>query len=79
MMKPRYDYYLVENTYVARYDREICEAEQLMSDGTWVNCMGTLEICNGRPLEEEKHALKTASLLIARDKEREAAKRGGSR
>ena len=32
-----------------------------------------------RPLEDEKHALKTASFLIARDKTREAAKRGGSR
>ena len=79
MMKPRYDYYLVENTYVARYDRETCEAEQLMSDRTWVTSTRTLEICNGRPLEEEKHALKTAYFLIARDKEREAAKRGGSR
>lgn len=77
MMKPRYDYYLVENTYVARFDRETLEAEQLMPDGTWVSSIRTREICNGWPLQDEKHALKTASFLTDRDKEREAAKRDG--
>jgi len=78
MTTPRYDYYLVENTYVARYDRETREAEQLMPDGTWVRSMRTREIFDGRPLEDEKDALDTASFLVARNKEREAAKRGGS-
>jgi hypothetical protein len=78
MTTPRYDYYLVENTYVARYDRETREAEQLMPDGTWLWSMRTGEICNGRPLEDEKDALDTASFLVARNKKREAAKRGGS-
>jgi len=78
MTTPRYDYYLVENTYVARYDRETREAEHLMPDGTWVCSIRTLEICNGRPLEDEKDALDTAAFLIARNKKREAEKRDGS-
>ena len=75
---PRYDYYLVENTYVARYDREARRTEQLMPDGTWIRSMRTREIFDGRPLEDEKDALETSSFLIARNKEREAARRGGS-
>lgn len=78
MKTPRYDYYLVENTYVARYDRETLEAEQLMGDGRWVRSIRTEEISNGRPLEDEKDALDTATFLIARNKKREAEKRGGS-
>ena len=74
MTNPKYDYYLVENTYVARYDRETQEAEQLMPDGTWVSSIRTGEIFNGRPLEDEKGALETASFLIARNKKRTAAK-----
>ncbi len=77
MTTPRYDYYLIENTYVARYDREAGRAERLMEDGTWERSMRTREILNGRPLEGEKEALDTASFLIARNKERRAAKRGG--
>ena len=68
---PRYDYYLVENTYVARFDPQTCEAEQLMPDGTWVHSTRTHEICNGRPLEDERDALDTAAFLVARNKERE--------
>jgi hypothetical protein len=75
---PRYDYYLVENTYVARYDPETLQAEQLMPDGTWVRSMRTREIFDGCPLEDEKDALDTASFLIARNKERKAKKRGSS-
>jgi len=74
---PRYDYYLVENTYVARYDRETGRTEQLMTDGTWVLSMRTREVFNGRPLEDEKDALDTAAFLIARNKEREAKRSGG--
>jgi len=59
-------------------DRETREAEQLMPDGTWVHSMRTREIFDGRPLEDEKDALDTASFLVARNKEREAAKRGRS-
>jgi len=59
-------------------DREIREAERLMPDGTWVCSMRTREIFDGRPLEDEKDALDTASFLVARNKEREAAKRGRS-
>jgi hypothetical protein len=51
---PRYDYYLVENTYVARYDRETLRTEKLMQDGTWVQSMRTREIFDGRPLKDEK-------------------------
>jgi len=76
MTTPRYDYYLIENTYVARYDREASRVERLMPDGRWVGSMRTREILNGRPLEGEKEALDTASFLIARNKEREAAKGG---
>ncbi len=75
MTMPRYDYYLVENTYVARYDRETGRAEQLLPDGTWEHSPRTREIFNGRPLEGEQDALDTAAFLIARNKEREAAKR----
>ena len=78
MTTPRYDNYLIESTYVARYDRETGRAERLMPDGTWVRSMRTREILDGRPLEDEKDALDTASFLIARDKEREAKKRGSS-
>jgi len=78
MTTPRYDYYLVENTYVARYHPETRRAEQLMPDGTWVCSMRTREILDGRPLENENDALDTASFLIARNKEREASKRAGS-
>jgi hypothetical protein len=77
MTASRYDYYLVENTYVARYDRETRRTERLMPDGTWVHSMRTSEIFNGRPLEDEKDARDTAAFLIARNKKREAAKRGG--
>ncbi len=78
MTTSRYDYYLIENTYVARYDRESGRTERLMPDGTWVRSMKTREILNGRPLEGEKDALDTASFLVARNKEREAAKCAGS-
>jgi hypothetical protein len=78
MTEPRYDYYLIENTYVGRYDRKTGETEWLTPDGTWIYSMRTQEIFNGQPLEDEKDALATASFLIARDKKREAAKRGGS-
>lgn len=73
-MTPRYDYYLIENTYVARYDRETGQAERLMPDGTWVGSMRTREIFNGRPLEDEQDALDTAAFLIARNKKRELAR-----
>jgi hypothetical protein len=76
---PKYDYYLIENTYVARFDSEALEAEQLMPDGTWILSIRTTEICNGRPLKDEKHALDMAAFLIERDKKREAAKRGERR
>jgi cytochrome c len=39
--------------------------------------MRSTEICNGRPLEDEKDALDTAAFLTARNKEREARKRTG--
>jgi len=78
MKTPKYDYYLIENTCVARYDRETGQAERLMSDGTWVRSMRTREILDGRPREGEKDALNTASFLIARNKNRENAKYGGS-
>ncbi len=78
MTNQRYDYYLVENTYVARYDREARQTERLMPDGTWVRSMYTREIFDGRPLEDEKDALDTASFLEARNRKREQAKRGGS-
>jgi len=78
MTTPTFDYYLVENTYVARYNRETRVAEQLMPDGTWVRSMRTREIFDGRPLEDEKDALDTASFLIARNQQREAAKGGGA-
>ena len=68
---PRYDYYLVENTYVARYDPETRLAEQLMPDGTWSRSMRTREIFDGRPLEDEQDALDTASFLVGRNKVRE--------
>ncbi len=77
MTTQRYDYYLIENTYVARYDRETGRAERLMPSGIWERSMRTREILNGRPLEDEKEALDTVSFLIARNKEREAAKCGG--
>ena len=75
MTTPRYDYYLIENTYVARFDPETGRAERLMPDGTWVRSMRTQEILNGRPLEDEKDALDTASFLIERNKEREAGRK----
>ena len=77
-LTPRYDYYLVENTYVGRFDRETLDTEQLMPDGTWVESIRSGEICNGRPLRDEQDALETAAFLIERDKKREAAKRGAS-
>ena len=75
MTTPRYDYYLIENTYVARFDPETGRAERLMPDGMWVHSMRTREILDGRPLEGEKDALDTASFLIARNKEREAGRK----
>jgi hypothetical protein len=47
-----------------------------MPDGTWVRSKRTREIFNGQPLEDEQDALATASLLIARNKKQEDAKRG---
>lgn len=38
---PRYDYCLVENTYVARYDPETGLAEQLMPGGPWAASFGS--------------------------------------
>jgi hypothetical protein len=78
MTMPSYDYYLVENTYVARFDPQTGQAERLLSDGTWAPSMRTREIFDGRPLQDERDALETASFLIARNKKREDAKRGGS-
>jgi hypothetical protein len=78
MATPRFDYYLVENTYVGRFDRETLDVAQLMPDGVWVESIRSMEICNGRPLRDEQDALETAAFLIERDKQREAAKRGGS-
>ncbi len=75
---PRYDYYLVENTYVARYDRNTGHTEQLQPDGTWIRSMRTREIFNGRPLEGEQDALDTAAFLKSRTEAREAAKRRNS-
>jgi hypothetical protein len=71
-MTGRYDYYLVENTYVARYDRDAGRAERLLPDGTWARSMATREIFDGRPLEDERDALDTAAFLVARDRERAA-------
>ena len=74
---PRHDYYLIENTYVGRFDRQTFRTEQLMPDGAWVESVRTREIFDGRPLEDEKDALDTAAFLTARNKEREARKRTG--
>ena len=78
MTTPDYDYYLVENTYVARYDPQTLRAERLMPDGTWVESIWTREIFDGRPLRDERDALDTAAFLIERNRKREAARRGGS-
>ena len=78
MKMPKYDYYLIENTYVARYDRETGQAEHLMPNGTWIRSLKRCEILNGRPLEDEKDALETAPFLIARNRRREATKFRGS-
>ncbi len=78
MATPNHDYYLVENTYVARFDPQTQTAERLMPDGTWVETMWTREVFDGHPLEGEKDALDTAAFILARNKEREAARRGGS-
>ena len=78
MTTSRYDYYLVENTYVGRFNRETLDTEMLMPDGTWVESIRSMEICNGRPLRDEQDALDTAAFLIERNRQREAAKRGGS-
>jgi hypothetical protein len=76
MTTPTYDYYLVENTYVARYDPQTHRAERLMPNGSWVESMRTGEIFNGRPLRDERDALDTAAFLIERNKNREAEKHG---
>lgn len=73
-----YDYYLVENSYVARFCSITGKTEQLLPDGTWIPSMRTREILNGRPLVDEKEALDTAAFLIERNKEREARKRRDS-
>ena len=78
MTTPQYDYYLVENTYVARFDPDTGTADRLMPEGTWVVSMRTRNVFNGRPLEDEKDALNTAAFLIERNKQREAAKRDGA-
>jgi hypothetical protein len=78
MTKPAYDYYLVENTYVARFDPATKRVEQLMPDGTWVVSIRTREVFDGRPLDDEQDAMETQDFLIERNKQREAAKRGGS-
>ncbi len=70
-----YDYYLVENAYVARFDPKTGVAEQLLPDGTWARSARTHEIFNGRPLADERDALETAAFLLARDAER-SLKRG---
>ncbi len=78
MATPNYDYYLVENTYVARFDPQTQVAERLMPDGTWVETMRTREVFDGQPLKDETDALDTVAFILARNKEREAARRGGS-
>jgi len=78
MTTPHYDYYLVENTYVARFNPQTLVAERLMPDGTWVETMRTREVFDGQPLRNERDALNTAAFLIKRNKKREAARRGGS-
>jgi hypothetical protein len=75
---PEYDYYLVENTYVARYDPLTGKAERFMPDGTWLSSARTYEILNGRPLADDKDALDTAAFLIARNRERDVKKHSGS-
>lgn len=75
---PEYDYYLVENTYVARFCAMTGEAERLMPDGKWIPSIWRHEILNGRPLVDEKEALDTAAFLIQRNREREARKHRGS-
>ncbi len=44
MTTPRYDYYLIENTYVARFNRETGRTERLMPNETWEHRMRTHEI-----------------------------------
>jgi hypothetical protein len=76
MTRPEYDYYLVENTYVARFEAKTGRAERLMPDGTWALSVMTREIFDGRPLQDENEARDTGSFLNARNRSRETRRNG---
>jgi hypothetical protein len=57
---PRYNYYVVENSFIARIDQKtsFLQPERLTEDGQWVAYDDVWDVCtNGRYVESEEAAL----------------------
>ena len=55
---PSYSYYIVEHSFIVRYDPATCEAARLEPDGTWTEYRDLWDIStNGRQLRDEAEAL----------------------
>lgn len=69
---PQYNYYVVENSFVARIDNESQRAQCLMDDGRWLAYNDVWDVCtNGRWVASEEEALaEFVEILALRGHER---------
>ena len=65
-MQEKYDYYIVESSFIARYDREIKKAERLSPENQWAPYSDLWDIfTNGRFLDGgEQRAMELQQLLL---------------
>lgn len=63
---PQYNYYVVENSFVARVDNESKRAERLMDEGRWLAYDDVWDVCtNGRYVASQEEALAEFAEILA--------------
>ena len=61
----KYNFYVVENSFVARVNQKTKKAERLMPDRKWENYPDVWDVCtNGRSVKNEQEALKEAKEIF---------------
>jgi len=64
-----YSYYVVEHSFVVRYDKETGSNERYLESGDWENYHDSWDvITNGRWIPTEAEAMETAQYIFERDK-----------
>jgi len=65
----KWDYFLVENSFIVRMDVQKSYAERLLPDGSWVEYPDLPDVTmNGRWIKTKAEALKLAKKIVREEK-----------